>query len=512
MSSMHQPLLGGALLTLAIATISSAFVVVDTSQEACFDTSLVITCPAEGSDYYGQDAQYSGPMPGYTDHGDGTVTDHQTGLMWQQDPGEKMTYDEAKAGAPTFDLAGYTDWRLPTIKELYSLIRFDGTDPSGYGGSDTSFLVPFIDADYFVFEYGDPDQGERIIDSQYASSTESIGYVGDYEQLFGVNFADGRIKGYWTAPNPESPDGKEFFVQYVRGDTGYGENEFIDNGDFTVTDNASGLMWLQVDSGEFGVGEAGDGALKWAEALQWAETLEFAGHGDWRLPNIKELQSIVDYTRAPSITESAAIDSIFVSTAIIDELGATNYPYYWSNTTHFNWLDTGPNASYVAFGEALGYLDDEWQDVHGTGAQRSDPKTGDPDDYPQGHGPQGDAIRIYNFVRPVRGGLVGVSYGPDGAPPAPALRARLSQNHPNPFNPHTQIRFELESRGGATLRIFDARGALVTTLVEAQLEAGPHVLGWDGRNSAGIGVPSGLYFYALEVGGHIQSRKMILLK
>ena len=45
---------------------------------------------------------------------------------------------------------------------------------------------------------------------------------------------------------------------------------------------------------------------------------------------------------------------------------------------------------------------DYWQDVPGAGAQRSDPKNGDPNDYPTGHGPQGDAIRIQNYVRCVR--------------------------------------------------------------------------------------------------------------
>ena len=50
----------------------------------------------------------------------------------------------------------------------------------------------------------------------------------------------------------------------------------------------------------------------------------------------------------------------------------------------------------------MGYFNGVWQDVHGAGAQRSDPKTGSADDYPYGHGPQGDAIRIQNFVRLVR--------------------------------------------------------------------------------------------------------------
>ena len=59
-------------------------------------------------------------------------------------------------------------------------------------------------------------------------------------------------------------------------------------------------------------------------------------------------------------------------------------------------------AVYIAFGEALGYMGGQWTDVHGAGAQRSDPKLGDPNDWSEGNGPQGDAVRIYNYVRCVR--------------------------------------------------------------------------------------------------------------
>ena len=62
----------------------------------------------------------------------------------------------------------------------------------------------------------------------------------------------------------------------------------------------------------------------------------------------------------------------------------------------------GDSAVYVSFGRALGYMNGTWLDVHGAGAQRSDPKSGDPVEYPHGHGPQGDAIRIYNYVLCVR--------------------------------------------------------------------------------------------------------------
>jgi hypothetical protein len=51
----------------------------------------------------------------------------------------------------------------------------------------------------------------------------------------------------------------------------------------------------------------------------------------------------------------------------------------------------------------MGYMDGAWSDVHGAGAQRSDPKAGSAADYPTGNGPQGDAVRIYNDVRLVRG-------------------------------------------------------------------------------------------------------------
>ena len=80
--------------------------------------------------------------------------------------------------------------------------------------------------------------------------------------------------------------------------------------------------------------------------------------------------------------------------------GQTDYPCYWSSTTHANRSEvSGGFGAYVAFGRAMGYMNGTWIDVHGAGAQRSDPKSGDPDVWPTGHGPQGDAIRIYNYAR-----------------------------------------------------------------------------------------------------------------
>jgi hypothetical protein len=190
---------------------------------------------------------------------------------------------------------------------------------------------------------------------------------------------------------------KTFYVICVRENTAYGQNAFLDNGDGTITDNATGLMWAQDDSAT---------GLNWEEALAWVETQNAAGslgYTDWRLPNAKELQSLLDYSRSPDTSNSAAIDPLFNVTSLLNENNVTDYPYYWASTTHANWTDTpGYFGVYVSFGRAMGYLQNNWVDVHGAGAQRSDPKYGDPDDWPNGNGPQGDAVRIYNYVRLVR--------------------------------------------------------------------------------------------------------------
>jgi hypothetical protein len=394
------------------------YTIVDTAQISCYNNYTEIEFPEAGADFNGQDAQYIGNEPSYKDNGDGTITDLNTGLMWQSDPGEKMTFRQAVAGASKCRLAGNEDWRLPTIKELYSLILFSGTDPDPMS-RNSSRQRPFIDTKYFKFRYGNPNRGERIIDSQFATSTKYVSTTmrGD-ETMFGVNFADGRIKGYGMR-NPRTATDKTFHVLYVRGNTSYGKNDFKDNGDSTVTDKATGLMWMKVDSGKLRAGEYKDGKLNWREALDWAENLEFAGYSDWRLPNVKELQSIVDYTRSPATTNSAAIDPVFQTTLFIAEGGTKDYPCYWSGTTHAG-LSRASTAAYVAFGRSFGWMRNRrtgrhmLMDVHGAGSQRSDPKSGDPSRFPYGRGPQGDVIRIYNFVRCVRGGIAELrSTGPE---------------------------------------------------------------------------------------------------
>jgi hypothetical protein len=409
-------------IAATVSTTKTSYTMVGTGQTITFDaTAALATAPTAGQSFYGQDAQFSGKAASYTKSADGlTVKDNITGLTWQQSPDttgdgaidskDKLTWTQTQARPAVLNTAsygGHNDWRLPTIKELYSLMNFMGTDVGP--GSTAATLTSFIDRNYFSFGFGDTAAGERLLDAQYASSNLYVsktmmavqyGYAGD-ETLFGVNFADGRIKGYGLTM-PGSGD-KTFYVRLVRG-AAYGVNDFVDNGDSTISDRATGQMWTKGDSGK---------GMNWQEALAWAQAKNaesYLGHSDWRLPNTKELQAIVDYTRSPDTTSSAAINPLFTCTAITNEAGKQDYPFYWTNTTHLSSDGTGASAIYIAFGRAMGYMTSPtdstkgaWVDVHGAGAQRSDPKAGNPADFPQGRGPQGDAIRIYNYVRLVRG-------------------------------------------------------------------------------------------------------------
>ncbi|MEX0331525.1 MAG: DUF1566 domain-containing protein [Puniceicoccaceae bacterium] len=370
------------------------YAVVDTNQAQSYDTNGDTINPSPGEAYYGQDAIYAGTLASYTDNGNGTVTDNNTGLMWQQVPPEAFyTWEAAQAYAESLVLGGHDDWRLPTMKESISLADFTGS-------SRQSINRPYIDTAYFTMHdpltvttfvpasAENPNRPKRNIDGQFWSSNAYVGRtMNNNSSTFGFNFIDGRIKSY---PNGLSGPTGTCFVRCVRGGNAYGENNYIDNGDGTITDLSTGLMWMKGDSGE---------ALDWIEALNWAENLEHAGYDDWRLPNPKELHTLVDYTRAPDAEDpenrSAAIDPIFELTEMES--------WYWTSSSLgddlFRW------AIYICFGQASAIDSSTGEptvNAHGAGAMRSDPKTGDPAEYAGGHGPQLDQVRIFNYVRPVR--------------------------------------------------------------------------------------------------------------
>ena len=151
----------------AESTSPLSYPIVDTGQSNCYNNSAKVTCPQAGQAFFGQDSQFTGNMPSYALSADGLIVlDNITGLTWQHSPdtngdgilnkSDKLTLSQAQALPAKLNAAlfgGYDDWRLPSIKELYSLIDFRGTDPSGANGMVT--LTPFIDTAYFQFAYGD---------------------------------------------------------------------------------------------------------------------------------------------------------------------------------------------------------------------------------------------------------------------------------------------------------------------------------------------------------------------
>jgi hypothetical protein len=88
----------------------------------------------------------------------------------------------------------------------------------------------------------------------------------------------------------------------------------------------------------------------------------------------------------------------------------------------------------------------------------------------------------------------------------------LSQNYPNPFNPETKISFTIPKAGDVTIKVYDVQGREVTTLVNAAMNAGTHEVVWNGTNSSGLRVASGMYVYTLKSADRVLSKKMVLMK
>lgn len=97
-------------------------------------------------------------------------------------------------------------------------------------------------------------------------------------------------------------------------------------------------------------------------------------------------------------------------------------------------------------------------------------------------------------------------------PGARPTDTRLYPNQPNPFNPKTVIRYDLPDAYRVTLRIYDVRGSLVSSLVDAELPRGSHQADWSGRDGQGRPMPSGTYFYCLKAGNYVETRRMVLIQ
>jgi hypothetical protein len=307
----------------------SARPVPDTGQTKCYDNSGEIPCPQPGEPFYGQDASYAINPPSYTKldaigndlPDDATewvmVRDNVTGLIWEvkRNKDDVKNYDDphdadntytwydstpetngGNAGTPgngtdtedfikslnEANFGGFSDWRLPTIKELSCLVKWGTYDPA-------------IDTDYFP----------KTVSINYWSST-TIATVDSV--TWHVHFQYGSVH--------HGDKSWSWYVRAVRG--GQCSSRFINNGDGTVTDISTGLMWQQETAG----------TMVWGPAITYCEDLSLAGYDDWRLPNINELQSLVDYSKT-----SPAID-----TSLFPDTVCSNY---WSSTTdayiHYVW-------------------------------------------------------------------------------------------------------------------------------------------------------------------------------
>ncbi len=233
----------------------------------------------------GEDSYYTGNVPSLTDNGNGTVTDNVTGLMWQQDDGGEMTWDNAVTYAENLTLAFYTDWRLPTSHELLNILNYT-TNPA-------------IDVIYFPYSSNNFWWGATafIDDAERIWVTNAGGGIGPHPKDESISAGTGGIM--------------DFRPRCVRGTIIV--SSFTDNADGTVTDSRTDLMWGQVVYTD----------KTWEEALVLAEASSYATYSDWRLPNIKELRSISDDTKS-----NPSVDAIYFSS-----ITSINY---WSSTTEAN--------------------------------------------------------------------------------------------------------------------------------------------------------------------------------
>lgn len=303
--------------------VTGQSLVPDTGQTSCYDLGgeELTRCPSEGNTLYGQDGCYSINPPSFTKLSStgealarsasswAMVKDNVTGLIWEVKTNKGDIHDWqggyswndatdvfiAQLNAEQF--GGFSDWRLPTKKELIYLV-------------DYGAFYPAVDDDFFP---------HTALYDYYWTSTTTPAYPG---QVWGVSFRGG------TANDEDKTS--EYFVRAVRGKQTY--NLFTDNGDGTITHNVTGLMWMKATA---------EDKMIWMNALAWCEDLSLAGYDDWRLPTIKELESIVQ-------------DDVYTDLGI----DATYFPdtqssNYWSSTTR----DENPNyAWHVSFsGIIYGY-------------------------------------------------------------------------------------------------------------------------------------------------------------
>jgi len=287
------------------------------------------------------------PSPRFAVSGD-CVTDNLTGLMWSKNgnmPNGAKTWQEALDYVASLNsrggLCGYTDWRLPNVNELESLVNAEESNTGTWLNSQG-----FTNVQSFLYWSS----------STFASFT---GYAWDVNMGFGYVSYDDRSydDGYvWPVRAGQSKSLGNSVIwktgqttKYAAGDDGdmqkgavWPSPRFTDNGNKTVTDNLTGMIWIK-DANAPGPGACSPGTSKtWKQSLDYVACLNknnYLGHNDWRLPNRKELFSLVDRSEyKPSMPAGHPFTNV-------------QSTYYWSSSTLA--VSTG-SAWFVSMG--FGYV------------------------------------------------------------------------------------------------------------------------------------------------------------
>lgn len=338
-----------AVFVLGTATSFATFPfpVPDTGQTTCYDDEFVGNvlnpCPSPGEALYGQDAQYSFNPPSYTKlDASGNdlpvnaadwamIRDNVTGLIWEHKTDDGGIHDKDNAytwydsnpatngghpGTPgngtdtedfinalnTQNFGGFSDWRLPSIKELSQIVNYDETAPA-------------LNTTYFSNTAWKSDPLVYLL--YWSSST----HVHDATKVNMLNFHNGYEYVFMKS--------ETFPVRAVRGTAASPASR--KNGDGTVSDLSTGLMWTEDIGDTDGDGDLDeDDEVTWREALAWCENLTFAGYDDWRMPNFNELRSIVEYDIG-----MPAIDTNYYSNVLGGQAAC------WSSTSYVTVHDTG---------------------------------------------------------------------------------------------------------------------------------------------------------------------------
>ena len=252
---------------IVIPDIPVVFGNICTGQTKCYDETAEINCPAEGEAFYGQDAEYakSGKCipQKFTVKGSGDekiVFDENLKLEWQQKIPEGSFDWQSAANHCEKEYAGSYGWRLPTPKELLSIV-----DNGRYDPAINTDLFPGTNDEWFWTS------------ADFVSTDEA-----DKDKKWFVRFDKGFLS------HKAKTESEKMHVRCVRGTTipdGQFETEKIGE-DEIVKDSVTGLMWQKTYK---------NSVKKFADALSTCENLEYAGFSDWRLPNKNELASIANY-------------------------------------------------------------------------------------------------------------------------------------------------------------------------------------------------------------------------